>query len=495
MANRKKSRNGLFSFLTEKREVYRRDVAGERKDRAQAAKFAAGEAKKKAAAEKRRAAEMAEMQADIQANFAYNTGARHKREGKKPHPEQAVLASAQKYLGAAKGQALARREYSKGYKQNPGMCGKNPGPVVAQGVPKLIEVGGGRKKKVWTWQGHGWPKEDYAGFVWLGSEHYGDRKSGKVFAKEVKNPSEAFSGRTPQKAGYLSGVVIGARDRQDNRTTLEGERGRLVGILRDHWAIPRRQLEEYSRGLNEGYRVGYNKKTKAGKSNAGRGKKKAAGRSNPGGAASAAELYEKFHGHKPEKVTRLVEYTDVPRNLAELGDLVRLVIDNAAGGVSVIDFNLSDPRKIVKLAASPMKDKAGEVKGLQLYLRGGDQEINLKGLGMGGPLWVRDHMELGRLHHFPRGERLISGAGGKLRIAQPGERAKAGEQEIRGSITYQTRKGMDENELIDYWHKAGEESERQYGAASRPIVAYDYRSKKLSFVGGQYHIDAPGIIN
>ncbi len=59
----------------------------------------------------------------------------------------------------------------------------NPGQAIGQGAAKLIEVGGGRKKKVWQWQGQAWPKEDFPGFVSLGSIHYGDRKSGKVFVR------------------------------------------------------------------------------------------------------------------------------------------------------------------------------------------------------------------------------------------------------------------------------------------------------------------------
>jgi len=115
MPRSRTSRNGPFSFLTEKRETYRRDVAGERADWKRAKQ-------RTAADEKARKREAAETAADIQTSFAYNTGARHKSEGKKPRPV-AALASASKALGPAKATALAKREYMRGYRSNPAQSG------------------------------------------------------------------------------------------------------------------------------------------------------------------------------------------------------------------------------------------------------------------------------------------------------------------------------------------------------------------------------------
>jgi hypothetical protein len=158
---------------------------------------------------------------------------------------------------------------------------------------------------------------------------------------------------------------------------------------------------------------------------------------------------------------------------------VRLVIDTPTGIVAVLNFNTSDPKKIVRLASSEKDPKSGKIVGKQLYLRGGDQEVNLKGLKMDSPLWIRDLMELGRLHRFKKGDPPL---------IVDGER-------VKGSITYRTRKGMDDFKLIDYWHKAGEESEKKIGEAARSLVLYDYPNKKLLFGGGNYHLDSPGIIN
>jgi len=214
-------------------------------------------------------------------------------------------------------------------------------------------------------------------------------------------------------------------------------------------------------------------KNSRGKKNRGLSKKKR----NP--AADAQALSKKFHGRAPTTERRVIEPMHVHKHLMEIGDLVRLVIDTPTGKVVVLNFNTSDPRKIVRLATSERDPKSGKLVGKQLYLRGGDQEVNLKALGMDSPLWIRDRMELGRLHEFKRGE---------APLIVDGER-------VKGSITYRTRKGMDDFKLVDYWHRAGEETARKAGPAARSIVEYDYPNKKIGFIGGQYHIDSPGIIN
>lgn len=206
-------------------------------------------------------------------------------------------------------------------------------------------------------------------------------------------------------------------------------------------------------------------------------KKRKKGKRNP--EADAKALSEKFHG-RPATQTRVVtEKRHVHKHLMEIGPLVRLVIDTPTGIVAVLNFNTKDPKKIVYLASSEKDPKTGELVGKQLYLRGGDQEVNLKGLGMDSALWIRDRMELGRLHEFKRGDEPLIVNG----------------ETVKGSITYRTRKGHDDFKLIDYWHRAGEETSRTAGLAARPVVVYDYRNKKLEFVGGQYTVREEGIVN
>jgi hypothetical protein len=109
-----------------------------------------------------------------------------------------------------------------------------------------------------------------------------------------RNPGDPFGGRGPSKDGYRTGFTIGQRDKQDNRDTLSGERERLLGILRDYWFVPRRQLEAYSLGLTKGYRIGYSK----------------ADRRNPGGSLlfrsrAAALKYAREHGAKRFSIKKL----------------------------------------------------------------------------------------------------------------------------------------------------------------------------------------------
>jgi len=196
-------------------------------------------------------------------------------------------------------------------------------------------------------------------------------------------------------------------------------------------------------------------------------------------AADAAALSTKFHGRQSTSQKRIVEQMHEHKHLMEIGPLVRLVVDTPTNKVAVLNFNTSDPKKIVYLSSSEKDPKTGKIVGKQLYLRGGDQEVNLKGLGMDSALWIRDKMELGRLHEFKRGDPKLIVDG----------------EEVKGSITYRTRKGMDDFKLIDYWHRSGEETSRKAGPAARPLVIYDYRNKKLELAGGQYVVDRPGIIN
>ncbi len=208
-----------------------------------------------------------------------------------------------------------------------------------------------------------------------------------------------------------------------------------------------------------------------------RGSSKKKGRRNP--AADAAALSAKFHGRKATSQKRIVEPMHEHKQLMEIGPLVRLVVDTPTNKVAVLNFNTSDPKKIVYLSSSEKDPKTGKIVGKQLYLRGGDQEVNLKGLGMDSALWIRDKMELGRLHEFKRGDPKLIVDG----------------EEVKGSITYRTRKGMDDFKLIDYWHRSGEETSRKAGPAARPLVIYDYRNRKIEIAGGQYSIAEPGIMN
>lgn len=163
--------------------------------------------------------------------------------------------------------------------------------------------------------------------------------------------------------------------------------------------------------------------------------------------SEAAALSAKFHGRPATQLRTILITSRRHGVLTELGELVQVVVETPTGVIAEMDFALSPANKVVYLASSE--------DGRQLFFEGGDQQPNLKALGMGGAEWLRDHMELGRLVKF----------------------------------TYRTRKGMHDFKLVDYWHVPGEES------GLRPVVTYDPRNKSLGLVGGRYHVDAAGVID
>ena len=102
--------------------------------------------------------------------------------------------------------------------------------------------------------------------------------------------------------------------------------------------------------------------------------------------------------------------------------------------------------------------------GRQFYLRGGDQELDLKALGMGeGTEWFRDLMLIGEAKE----------------------------------ITYRDKKKFHSFKLTDYYHKLGEVTKK------KPVFTYDSLAHKMSIIGGQYKVEmedlvdgmSPGIVN
>jgi hypothetical protein len=167
-------------------------------------------------------------------------------------------------------------------------------------------------------------------------------------------------------------------------------------------------------------------------------------RTNP--EQSAAALYKSFHGKPSSGYTEVEETIHEHDWLTELGALVSLKIKTPSKVVAELSFRTGCDTKVL-LGSSE--------DGRQLYFVGGDQEIPLAKLKLGGGKWKRDSMLLGELIE----------------------------------ITYRTKKSMHKFEPIDYYHKAGEDS------GVRPVVLYDQRSKLLSLSGGQYKVRPEGIVN
>lgn len=173
--------------------------------------------------------------------------------------------------------------------------------------------------------------------------------------------------------------------------------------------------------------------------------------------ADADALYESFHG-RPSAETIVVEETiHEHEHLATLGTLTELIVETVTGLLVTITFDETDTPWL-----------ASSEDGKQLYIEGGDQELDLKALKMDGDEWVKDRMVIGQ-------------------FAEPERRDKRFPQRDRRrhNITYRTKKSFDQFEEIDYQHDLGEET------GIRPMLVYAPRDKHLYIEGGQYRIEMP----
>lgn len=168
--------------------------------------------------------------------------------------------------------------------------------------------------------------------------------------------------------------------------------------------------------------------------------KKPIRRKNKETAAAAAALSEKFHGRPVRKVTELEIAVDEPVDLADLGRLEELQILDGKY-VRPLEFTRG-----VRLACTP--------DGGQLYFVEGDQEIDLKKLGLDKYL-PKDHVTIGPV----------------------------------AKIAYFTSKDFHNFEPSTYEHEFGEEK------GKLPILHYDVRNKLLYLTDGSYEVRPEGITN
>lgn len=168
------------------------------------------------------------------------------------------------------------------------------------------------------------------------------------------------------------------------------------------------------------------------------GKKRAA-RKNP--VEAAADKYREFHGKDPETITEVVEEIHQHSTLSGIGKLVKLVIlsiDNRAE-VAITNFK----------GALLAQDE----QGLQLFVVGGDQRVNVADFGI----------------------------------------KNAHEQEVLGAVkevwydTDKTHLRPEDGGKATYHHTFGDKRTRL------PLMIYDTRNKLLMFAGGQYDMPEVGI--
>jgi hypothetical protein len=186
------------------------------------------------------------------------------------------------------------------------------------------------------------------------------------------------------------------------------------------------------------------------------------GRRNPEPTGDGSTEYEQarrtaelFHGRPVKEEIEVTEHIKSHDWYVSLGPLVSLKIRTLTKKHATLPFH-QDEKNLVHLFCSP--------DGRQFYLRGGDQELDVKALGMGEKTdWFRDLMVIGEAKE----------------------------------ITYRDRKKFHKFKLIDYYHKLGEVTKK------KPQMLYNSLAHKIEIVGGQYRVEtddlvdgmSPGIVN
>lgn len=178
------------------------------------------------------------------------------------------------------------------------------------------------------------------------------------------------------------------------------------------------------------------------------GKRAAAKKRKRNPAEAAAEVYEEFHGMPSEKVTEVTERIHSHRNLAELGRLENIVVLLPNGKArSIHGF------KGALLCSNENKN--------QLFIKRGDQEIDLAEFGISSPHEIETLGEVVQIDYFTTKKHLGKDGGTAL-----------------------------------YFHKAGSTrgvSGREKKVGYGPDLIYRMRDKRMEFSGGTYEIKAEGI--
>jgi hypothetical protein len=216
-------------------------------------------------------------------------------------------------------------------------------------------------------------------------------------------------------------------------------RSEAVRLLVDRYGFGYDQARKAldARGVMRGYPAVYTAKSVAAIGNK--------ARKNP--AAAAAEVYEEFHGTPSTSVVEMTERVHFHEHLAELGRLELLVVN----GIDGYEHRISG-FKGAKLCSNESKD--------QLFIRGGDQEIDLADYKLKPPHEVETLGQVTEIQYFTTKKHLGSEGGTAI-----------------------------------YFHKAGTTSSngRHKKVGYGPDLIYRVRDKALEFSGGTYEIRAEGI--
>ena len=181
---------------------------------------------------------------------------------------------------------------------------------------------------------------------------------------------------------------------------------------------------------------------------------------NPADAADSA--FESFHGEPSSETVVIEDQIHEHEHLWTCGRLMQLCVVTLTGKYLELDWEGRPDGEIPYLACSE--------DGKQLYIEGGDQELDLTAIGMDSERWVKDRMVIGEFASK--------------------DIAPVGDEGSPYNITYQGRKNFDNFQLIDYQHLLGEQSKELRNPAA-PFLEYEPRNKKLYITGGQYIINKP----
>lgn len=181
-------------------------------------------------------------------------------------------------------------------------------------------------------------------------------------------------------------------------------------------------------------------------------------------AAAADGAYAEFHGADPDRIkTREVEsidpYNDHP-NLWQLGKLKSLTVGEriekfeGREGEKPVSEDPEAWATVIQFEETNAPDLAGEPGGNQLFIVGGNQNI----------------------------DRILS----QIRADTSKETIDAG---FAYRIEYFTRKDFDKFRPVNYWHHFGEET------GTQPRLVYDRANHRLQLAGGEYVVKREGIVN
>jgi hypothetical protein len=157
------------------------------------------------------------------------------------------------------------------------------------------------------------------------------------------------------------------------------------------------------------------------------------------GNPSAAELTEAFHGRPAEEIADVVETEYYDSEVADLGELKKLVIES-----DTYEYSLRFTGD-TRVTCTP--------DGKQLELIGGDQQLAVSEFGISA-----------------NGKRIVP----------------LGDARV---IVYLTSKDFHNFEPTEYEHEFGEDG------GELPFALYDVRNQKILLAGGSYVVKRPGIIN